>query len=490
MPINHFINFIIKMTTFSEFFLSHPNLWFNATVDDDRQITALFKHLILSDYQLNTLPILDQILIYDQLSRHMKRENLIIDTGPYDAMALHLVQENIGDIEKYSPIERCFFLMPLRHTFNSKMIEDIVLKMVLQWRLDGDTPEYRRFYQASLNSLIKLKRTVEVEPRREQLLAEIFDPRSPIGIDQISTVYCEIGKITHNNVIVSLSGGVDSMLSLKLLHQIAQYRSEMNLIAVHINYGNRESSDEEEEVCRHYCYQLGVKLYVRHITEIKRDRSFDRDFYEEITRQIRFNSYKEFEGYVVVLGHNRDDSLENVFSNIIKQKHYENLMGMNSESEENGVIILRPLLRMSKSTIVDLAIKNGIPFVYDSTPAWSDRGKMRDQLIPHLREFNPNILEGLINMAEQYREIYQIAEKSIDNIVLEYGDGYVIFEQSDVHGMYYWKKIFYKITSYFEIQMISNRSIKNFMSKYGIVSQIHLSKNLCVNGNRVIYKKI
>lgn len=479
-------NKFTKFNKFTEFFLSHPNIWFNASVDDDRMITDLFGDLILTDCDLSSLPILDQILIYDQLTRHMKRQNLIQDTGSYDAMALNLVQENMDQIEKYSPIERCFFLMPLRHTFNAKIIEEKVLPLVLKWRMCEDTPEYRRFYQASLNALINLKKTVEVVPRRESLDPQIFDPRSATGAEKIQTIDHRI-SIHHHNVIVSLSGGVDSMICLKLLHQISLRKPEMNLVAVHINYGNRESADEEEEVCRHYCHKLGIKLFVRHITEIKRDRSFDRDFYEEITRKIRFNAYQEFENYAVVLGHNRDDSLENIFSNIRKQIHYDNLLGMREESNENGVTILRPLLQTSKSTIVDLAIKNGIPFVYDSTPDWSDRGKMRDQLIPSIKEFDPNILDGLITMAEQYREIYQIAERSIENIGLEYGDGYVIFEENEFQGFYYWKKLFYKITGHFQIPMISNKSIANFMSKYDVATRkkIHLSKDLCVIGNKI-----
>lgn len=485
------------MDKFTKFFLSKPDLWFNATTYDDKMIADMFGYLILSNSNTDNLPILEQILIYDQLTRHLKRQNLIKNTEPYDALALHLVQENIDDIEQYSPIERCFFLMPLRHTFNAEIIEEKILPLILQWRLSDDTPEYRRFYQATLNSLIRLKKTVEANPRYQSLNSKIFDPRSESGMENIQPINhkIHINYNNYNNIIVSLSGGVDSMICLKLLHQLRQkkqHQSEMNLIAVHINYGNRESADEEEEVCRHYCHVLGIKLYVRHITEIKRDRSFDRDFYEDITRQIRFNAYKEFEGYAVVLGHNKDDTIENIFSNIKKRIHYDNLLGMKDESEENGVTILRPLLQTSKSTIVDLAIKNGIPFVYDSTPDWSDRGKMRDQLIPSIKEFDPNILDGLINMAVQYQEIYQIAEKSIENNGMKYGDGYVIFEENEFQGFYYWKKVFYKIIEYFEIPMISNRSIVNFIDKYNKYSnqKIHLSKDLYVIGNCIYLQKI
>ncbi len=476
-----------SMSEFKKFFLSHPELWFNAAADDDKFIVESFSHLILSDYDFSKDSILEQILVYDQLTRHMKRLNLIQDIEPYDVMARELVYKNINKIEIYSPIERCFFLMPLRHTFNADIIENQLLPLVLNWRMTEDTSEYRRFYQATLISLADLKKPIDVKPRRKTLDPTIFDPRSCTNVDQITDLNQKI-KIKYQNIVVSLSGGVDSMICLKLVHQLN--RKDMNIVAIHINYGNRDSADEEEEACRHYCHKLGIRLYVRHITEIKRNRSFDRDFYEQITRKIRFNSYKEFKDYAIVLGHNKDDSLENIFSNIKKKIHYDNLLGMSEESIENNVTILRPLLDMNKVEIIDLAVKNNIPFVYDSTPDWSDRGKMRDQLIPHIKGFDSNILEGLISMAKQYREIYQMAEDNIENVRLEYGEGWVIFEECSYSGLYYWKQIFYKVTTYLGIPMIANKSIINFIGKYEPNSrkEIHLSKYLYVIGNKCIMK--
>ena len=470
-----------KFDKFTKFFLSHPNLWFNASADEDRMITDLFSYLILTDCDLSILPILDQILIYDQLTRHMKRQKLIQDTGPYDAMALNLVQENMYQIEKYSPIERCFFLMPLRHTFDANILEYEVLPLVRKWRESDDLPEYQRFYYATLNALIDLKKTVEVEPRRDELDPAVFDPTSIKGVDKLENVNHKV-YTEHQNIIVSLSGGVDSMLCLKLFHQL-KLKTNINLVAVHINYDNRETADEEEELCRHYCLKLGVPLYVRKITEIHRDRSHDRDFYEKITHKIRFNTYKQFPGYAVVLGHNKDDSLENIFSNIKKNKHFDNLTGMSDESVEDGVTLIRPLLKINKAKIIELAQEHCIPFVYDSTPKWSERGKMRDILIPSIQSFDKNILEGLLTLSEQYQEIYQMAKDSIDDVKINFEEKRAIIENRDYRGMYYWKSILKRITIHFNIPMISNKSIQHFLEVRKPTIKIELSKYLYIIDN-------
>ena len=57
-------------------------------------------------------------------------------------------------------------------------------------------------------------------------------------------------------LIISLSGGVDSMVILYILKKIFN----KNIIAGHINYKNREETDKEEEFLKDYCEFLDVKL--------------------------------------------------------------------------------------------------------------------------------------------------------------------------------------------------------------------------------------
>ena len=109
---------------------------------------------------------------------------------------------------------------------------------------------------------------------------------------------------------------------------------------------------------------------------------------------------------MVILGHNLDDSLENIFSNIKKKQNYNNLFGMDLYSKEKDVHIARPLLKISKKQIIEFANEFYIPYTYDSTPSWSERGKLRDELIPFMNNFDPSILLGLIELTNNYKEIY------------------------------------------------------------------------------------
>jgi tRNA(Ile)-lysidine synthase TilS/MesJ len=56
-----------------------------------------------------------------------------------------------------------------------------------------------------------------------------------------------------------------------------------------------------------------------------------------------------------------------------------NLSGINLGSLIEGIHIWRPLLSHSKAEILDFAHLFGIPYLKNSTPIWSTRGKIRNQ---------------------------------------------------------------------------------------------------------------
>ena len=50
-------------------------------------------------------------------------------------------------------------------------------------------------------------------------------------------------------------------------------------------------------------------------------------------------------------------------------------------STENQVI-LRPFVRVNKKCIFEFAQKANVPYLKNTTPEWSNRGKLRNEFIP------------------------------------------------------------------------------------------------------------
>ena len=230
-------------------------------------------------------------------------------------------------------------------------------------------------------------------------------------------------------LVVSLSGGVDSMVCAYLLWSLG-----IPFRALHVNYSNRapEVCAMEEFLVRYYCALLGINLRIVRTDEINRPKCMEhglREVYEEYTRVRRFNGYLSFANLVdgrvdgrvdgisvepttavrVVLGHNQDDTIENILTNIAGQSHYDNLRGMQPVStqthRDREIKFLRPLLGISKRDIYSFANSRNIPYLVDSTPKWSQRGKIRDIVRPALEAWNPEILGALQILSDRLADM-------------------------------------------------------------------------------------
>jgi tRNA(Ile)-lysidine synthase TilS/MesJ len=241
------------------------------------------------------------------------------------------------------------------------------------------------------------------------------------------------------------------------------------LVLLHISYMNRPECEDECNLVRWWGQRLGVPVYIRRIKEIQRVRQSGlRTVYEEVTRRIRFAFYRWFD-CPVILGHNLDDCYENVFSNLSKRIHLDNLYGMRDVGEEQGVVVLRPLLGIPKTAIVAYADAGGIPHLYDSTPAWSRRGQMRDRLIPGIREFDVGILEGLRAVVERTQFLEAQWSQAFDRwcrelVAKQVVAGQVVlprdaFLESNRGEVQFWVRLF----QWLGWPRPSNKSLGNFM---------------------------
>jgi tRNA(Ile)-lysidine synthetase-like protein len=223
-----------------------------------------------------------------------------------------------------------------------------------------------------------------------------------------------------NLLIVSLSGGVDSMVILYILHSLnIQY---LDLVAVHLDYHNRSETGLEAEFLFRYCELLKIPLYYKYIHEGTRNRkSKEREEYEETTKNIRFNLYKNVENIYtnhnkigVILGHHKGDLQENIFFNLMKGRTLTDLSVIKEDVYMLGINILRPLLCHPKSDIFDFAHKNNIPYFKNTTPVWSNRGKYRNTIEPSLIDtFGNGVLTSLSKISTESDELSMIINKNI-----------------------------------------------------------------------------
>jgi tRNA(Ile)-lysidine synthetase-like protein len=477
-----------SISSLFDFWFNNPDIWFGCGPDVDQQISNNYGYLLGIELEPNydVKYNLGLILLWDQVSRHVYRNDKSqIAPFHYRALDLSLDMLDRDDDWLLTTHERCFLLMPLRHTFEIRQLERVIERVREYMKKDGFEP-YKRFYRVSLLAYSKLiTQSITLESIDNNIsyddIMEILDERScktliPTleSISQ-SPLYeafeTLVIKDKPKGITLSVSGGVDSMVCSYLLYHIGK-RYGIPIVAVMVNYNNRSECKIETQLVMRWLTLLDIDVYIRHVKYLRRkndDDPTDRNFYEDVTKEFRFDLYRRF-GYPVVLGHNRDDSIENIFTNIRKGRNYDNLRGMEHVSSVNNVTIYRPLLNIPKSDIYEFAREYRIPFLLDSTPKWSDRGRMRDELIPFLNQFDPALIPGLINLTNNLTELTSMERVMVNNFIKN-----VVFENSKSTvpctpnerelGHSFWKQVLKHITSKLNISMCSNKSI-NSLVKY------------------------
>lgn len=284
-------------------------------------------------------------------------------------------------------------------------------------------------------------------------------------INDIMKKYVKHVLNIKEEIIVSLSGGVDSMTLLFLLKML-----NINVKAVHINYCNRDVSGQGYSFVSTFCSKLDIPFYGYSIEWIKR-HEVDREFYEDITKIIRFNVYKNINtNPIVILGHIKEDVIENIWTNISKCEHMPNLKKMVYEEKQYDVRILRLLLDTTKKEIFNISKLFNIPYLKNTTPEWSNRGKFRKYFYNFSQEyFGENIDNNMIKFSEIIQKQYEIINNIIYKPILESYKDNTFNITSAVNGdigLDNWKYLIEKIChSIFGIKKPSIHSIKNFYEK-------------------------
>lgn len=236
--------------------------------------------------------------------------------------------------------------------------------------------------------------------------------------------FCKNNSLKDKGIIISLSGGVDSMVTLAILMYL-QKTYNFTIFTASIDYGLRNESNDESEFLIQYTKTFGIKSYVSYVEGIsrKKDNSGSRSEFEEESRNLRFNTYKKIikennleKDTGVFVAHHQDDIVENIFTNSMRGANLLDLEVIKETNIIHNVKIFRPFIGFKKQVIYDFAHQFGIPYFLDTTPKWSKRGKMRNEIFPLLDSvFGPDWRNKMKQLGSQSNEWGNYIDKYIIN---------------------------------------------------------------------------
>lgn len=221
---------------------------------------------------------------------------------------------------------------------------------------------------------------------------------------------------TKDNLLLAVSGGVDSVVMTELCKQ-----GGYNFIIAHCNFQLRgEESDRDEnfvkELGRKYIVEVVVKRFG---TENYADEK--KISIQEAARELRYNWFDEFIKQstdkpinYLLTAHHADDNAETVAMNFFRGTGLHGLTGI----PVSAGYIRRPLLSFSKDELLLFASENKINFTEDSSNLSSKytRNLFRNEIIPAVSKVYPQVKENLQNNIFRFKEIEKLYKLSVGEI--------------------------------------------------------------------------
>lgn len=235
-------------------------------------------------------------------------------------------------------------------------------------------------------------------------------------------------------VLVGLSGGVDSAVLLHLLFAYYQKENGPEVIALHVHHGQRGmESDRDQAVAREIALQVGCKFESVQLEDVEVGAS------ESQLRERRYFTFnqvaKKYNCPRIVLGHHMDDQVETFLYRLVRGSDLQGLACMKIFREN----LVRPLLECSRKEIEKLAEENEITYVHDSSNFSNAQARnyIRNIVLPMLSsKLDPQVSKHLFDLTESISDVVEYiaiqASEIIEKIRIE-PHGYAVSKLQKIH---------------------------------------------------------
>ena len=232
----------------------------------------------------------------------------------------------------------------------------------------------------------------------------------------------------NSRILVACSGGPDSMALLHLLQDIANHRhTKYELGVAIVDHSIRPESKDEVLWLQNQVESLGLPFYTAtfDVPRLSKDQKLSA---ETVGRQVRYqwlNEIAQSNGYdYIAVAHHKDDQAESILSHLIRGTGLNGLTGMSVVSYDYTVPVIRPLLDVTKSELLDYLADRDLTYCIDSTndDISYQRNRIRHRIIPELEFINPNVVDAIVRLGSSVSEdlavISDLTAQAFERIVI------------------------------------------------------------------------
>ncbi len=236
-------------------------------------------------------------------------------------------------------------------------------------------------------------------------------------------------------ILVAVSGGVDSVVMLHLLH-----RAGFPLAVAHCNFQLRgRESDDDESFVRNIAAQYGIPVFVKSCdTQVFAEK--EKISIEMAARVLRYDWFEELMEkhhlQKLSIGHNKDDDAETFFIKLLRGSGLSGLKGILAKREN----VIRPLLFASRKEILAYAKEHQLSFREDSSNASDDylRNRIRHHLLPFYEKEFPGGTKALAESLKKLKTTETIFHQLLEekkNQLFHRTDGEISLDKTAIRSL-------------------------------------------------------
>jgi tRNA(Ile)-lysidine synthetase-like protein len=230
-----------------------------------------------------------------------------------------------------------------------------------------------------------------------------------------------------DSLLLAVSGGIDSMVMLDIINKMKS-NLDLEIYIAHVDHQKRLSSKSDREFVVNQAEKLNIKCFVK-LLDNNNDDNFHNyahkqryEFFSQIAKDNNINK--------IVLAHNANDNAETILMRLIRGSSYEGYRGILETSWFNDIQIIRPMLNMSRSEIINYQVEQKIEFQLDPTNNEDDytRNRFRHQILPLLESENPKFLDKL----SQFTHYQELSYNLINDLSDKYLKKIIVTEKAEI----------------------------------------------------------
>jgi len=220
------------------------------------------------------------------------------------------------------------------------------------------------------------------------------------------------------SILLSLSGGVDSMVLASLLLELRkEYGFSVTLM--HFNHNAHIKAEVCENFCRSFTINNNVKYYNRDLFINQKDN------FESSSRGKRYTELNKIadkiSSHLIFTAHHLDDQIETLYMKMLDNSDWISKIGIREKLGK----IRRPLLTVRKNKIKQIAIDKKISWIED--PTNNDlsfrRNLVRRSLLPKAIKLNKNLESQLLGESQNSKVKLNLYlsefNKKCDDLILQ-----------------------------------------------------------------------